>query len=103
MRHPINWSDSEAVPIDSLSAETAIAFILRLPPDRAFPKIAPDGEGGLMLVWDSSERKTLVTIDRVVLLLVSEAGRPNSHHFRPLRFDGDAIPAILLEHIPSRR
>jgi hypothetical protein len=99
-RNPITWSEREPAPVDSLSAETAIAFLRRLPPDRAFPKIAPDGEGGLMFVWEGRERKTLLTIDRVMLLLVSEPGRPISHHFGPLRFDGEAIPRIVIEHLP---
>jgi hypothetical protein len=101
-REPITWSERDPVPLDRLSAETAMSFIRRLPADRAFPKVAPDGEGGLMLVWDGRERKTLLTIDRVMLLLVSEPGRANSHHFRPLRFDGEALPAIILEHLPPR-
>jgi hypothetical protein len=102
-RNPITWSDrDDPVPVENLSAETGIASIRRLPSDRAFPKIAPDGDGGLMLVWKGRERKTLVSVDRVMLLLVSEPGRGNSHHFRPLRFDGEAIPAIVLEHLPPR-
>jgi hypothetical protein len=96
---PITWTEDEPTPIDGVSAETALAFIHKLPPDRAFPKIAPDGEGGIMLVWDQVT-KALITIDRGILLLVTNPGQPNSHHFRPLRFDGEMIPSIILESLP---
>lgn len=99
---PITWTERDPIPIDKISAETAIGFIYQLPPDRAFPKVAPDGEGGIMLVWDSRLQKELITVDRTTLLLVDNPGQPNSHHFRPLRFDGERIPPIILEHLPRR-
>ena len=103
VQSPITWSEREApVPIDRVSAETALAFIRRIPADRAFPKLAPDGEGGLMFVWDSQERKAMITVDRAFLLLVMDPGQPNSHHFTPLRFDGETIPAIVIEALPRR-
>src|SRR5262245_21323316 len=76
-RSPVTWSDREVpVPVDGVSAETALAFIRCMPADRALPKLAPDGEGGLMLVWDSQERKAMITVDRAFLLLVSNPGQP---------------------------
>jgi hypothetical protein len=99
---PVTWREEEPAPIDSLSAETAIAFIQQLPPDRAFPKVAPDGEGGIMLVWREHSPRALITADRGKLLLIANPGQPNSHHFRPLNFDGETIPAIVLVNIPQR-
>jgi hypothetical protein len=100
--NPITWTERDPVRVDTTTAESAVAFITRLPADRTFPKIAPDGEGGMMFVWNGRERKTLLSIDRTTLLLVSEPGRESSFHFSPLRFDGETIPAIVLEHLPSR-
>jgi hypothetical protein len=100
---PITWSEREpAVPIERLSAETAMAFIRCMPGDRAFPKLALDGEGGLMFVWDSQERKAMITVDRAFLLLVTKPGEPASYHFNPLRFDGETIPSIIIESLPRR-
>jgi hypothetical protein len=99
---PITWSEREPAPIDRLSAETALAFIRCMPADRAFPKLAPDGEGGIMFVWDSQERKAMITVDRAFLLLVIHPGESDSYHFRPLRFDGETIPPIIVEELPRR-
>jgi hypothetical protein len=95
---PITWSEHEAAAVDTLSAETALAFVRQLPRDRAFPKIAPDGEGGIMLVWN----KALITVSQSRLFLVANPGQPDSYHFQPLRFDGERIPAIVLEKLPPR-
>jgi len=102
LKYPITWSDREPVPVDSLSVETAFAFIRQLPADRAFPKIAPDGEGGVMLVWQNQGSEALVTIDRTMLFLVERPGEADSYHFAPLRFDGEIIPSIILERLPRR-
>jgi len=99
---PVTWREEEPAPIDSLSAETAIAFIQQLPPDRAFPKLAPDGEGGIVLVWREQSPRVLITVDKGKLLLIANPGQPNSHHFRPLNFDGETIPGLILEKIPRR-
>jgi hypothetical protein len=99
---PVTWREEEPAPIDSLSAETAIAFIQQLPSDRAFPKLAPDGEGGIMLVWREQSPRALITADKGKLLLIANPGQPDSHHFRPLNFDGETIPALILENIPRR-
>jgi hypothetical protein len=99
---PITWTERDPIRIDKISAETAIGFIHQLPPDRAFPKVAPDGEGGIILVWDSGSQKELITVDRTSLLLIENPGQPSSYHFRPLRFDGERIPPIILEHLPRR-
>jgi hypothetical protein len=98
----VTWTERDPVRIDYISAETAKDFIYQLPPDRAFPKVAPDGEGGIMLVWDSPQCKELITIDRNILFLIENPGQPNSYHFNPLRFDGERIPSIILERLPHR-
>jgi hypothetical protein len=98
----VTWTERDPIRIDEISAETAISFISQLPSDRAFPKVAPDGEGGIMLVWDSQQQKELITIDRTTLLLIENPGQLDSHHFRPLRFDGERIPPIILERLPRR-
>jgi hypothetical protein len=100
--NPISWTERDPIHIDKLSAETTIGFIYQLPPDRAFPKVAPDGEGGIMLIWDNPPQKELITVDRTTLLLIDNPGQPNSYHFRPRRFDGERIPPIILERLPRR-
>jgi hypothetical protein len=102
VKNPTNWSAGQAAPIETISAETAVAFMRCLPVDRAFPLIAPDGEGGVVFLWDVADCRALITCDGAKLLLVRDPGAPNSFHFSPLRFDGEAIPSIILEHLPRR-
>jgi len=102
MVNPISWSDRSPVSIDPVSAETALAFIQRLPSDRALPKIAPDGDGSIALLWDDGPHRALIAIDRVMLHLVREPGRPSSFHFSPMRFDGETIPPLILNDLPRR-
>jgi hypothetical protein len=101
-RVPTTSSDRDAVSIDTLSAETARAFVQRLPADRAFPKVGPDGEGGLVLLWDGSSARALIAVDGTTLILVRDPGSPQSYHFSPMRFDGDTIPPIIIECLPRR-
>lgn len=102
MRNPISWSEREPVPMERVSAETALALIQCLPTDRAFPKVAPDGDGSVALVWDNRPDRVMIAIDRTMLLLVRDPGGPNSSHFSPMRFDGETIPAIVLNYLPRR-
>jgi hypothetical protein len=102
VRNPISWSERDSVPIDRVSAETALSFIRRLPSDRAFPKVAPDGDGSIALLWDGGPHRALIAIDLTMLLLVRDPGGPNSFHFSPIRFDGETIPPIVLNDLPRR-
>lgn len=101
-RRSATWSDREPVPVDRVSAETAFAFIRELPVDRAFPKVAPDGEGGIVLVWNQPDNRVLITVDEAKLLLVRDPGGPGSYHFSPLRFDGETIPPMIVDQLPRR-
>jgi hypothetical protein len=101
-KNSINWSTHEAVSLDGVSVETALSFIQCLPIDRFFPKIAPDGEGAVVLIWDAPGRRALITCDGAKLLLVRDPGGPSSFHFSPMRFNGETIPSIILENLPQR-
>jgi hypothetical protein len=102
-KNPITWSERDVgTRVDHLSAETALAFIRAMPADRAFPKLAADGEGGLIFLWESQERKAMITVDGGLLWLVRQPGEPDSFHFSPLRFDGETIPRIVIESLPRR-
>ncbi len=102
IRNPISWSERDPVPIGSVSAETALEFIRRLPSDRAFPRVAPDGDGSIALLWDVGHNRVLLAIDRTTLILVRDPGGPNSFHFSPMHFDGETIPPIILNDLPRR-
>jgi hypothetical protein len=101
-RHSATWSEREPVPIGRVSAETAFAFIRELPTDRAFPDVAPDGDGGIVMIWNRPDNRLLITVDEATLLCVRDPGGLGSYHFAPLRFDGETIPPMIMEQLPRR-
>jgi hypothetical protein len=88
--------------VNQPSVATAHLFISKLPNDRAFPRVAPDGEGGLMLVWGEMPVSLLVIIDDADILPVLHPGTEQSRHLPPMRFRSDQIPSELLNQIPPR-
>ena len=98
----LTWSDQEARPIEQASMETALAVIGAIPHTRALPKVTPDGEGGVMLVWDSEGSKAMITVAGTTLFPVIDPGEATSEHMQELVFAGDALPIQLLGMIPRR-
>lgn len=85
--------------ISSASHEAAISFIDALQRTAPLPKVAPDGDGGLLLAWTlESGARTLVTIDGWAIHCVSRAGTKMAEYIDALAFDG-TIPAEIREAI----
>ena len=85
--------------VSSASQEAAITFIDALPRIAPLPKVAPDGDGGLLLAWTlESGARTLVTIDGWTIHCVSRAGTEMAKYSDDLAFDG-VIPAEIQEAI----
>lgn len=66
-----------------------------LPRSKALLKLSPDGEGGLMMVWDDGGRTLLVTVDNALLHAVIGAATPAAEYI-------DDIPFWLEREIPQR-
>jgi hypothetical protein len=88
-----------AVSEDSANAARALFEILL--PAHQVPKIAPDGEGGLLAIWESREHPIVLVIDNWRLHLVVDAATPKARYFDNLPFDGERIPDAIIESIPS--
>ncbi len=85
--------------VSSVSHEAAITFFDALPRSAPLPKVAPDGDGGLLLAWTlKSGARTLVTIDGWTLHCVSRTGTEMAEYSDDLAFDG-TIPAVIQEAI----
>jgi hypothetical protein len=85
--------------VTSVSHEAAITFIDALPRGAPLPKVAPDGDGGLLLAWTlGSGGRTLVTIDGWTIHCVSRAGTEMATYWDDLAFDG-TIPAEIQQAI----
>lgn len=84
---------------ETSSAEAASALIATLPPYCSLPRIAPDGEGGVILAWEVGRNQLIMLVYDWSLYCVINPG-PHAQHLPTYRFDGEAIPREVLAHIP---
>ncbi len=101
-RQSLDWAEGESEIISPTTEATAERFLAALPMRKALPRISPDGEGGLMMVWESSADYLLVTIDECLLQVVVAAATPRATYLNDLAFDEADIPGDVLAAIPDR-
>lgn len=86
--------------ISKPTLQAAIAFLDGLPNSSALPKVASDGEGGVLMAWAvPGQARTLVTIADGMVHAVARAGTADATYFPDLPFDG-TVPAEVLQIIP---
>lgn len=89
--------------ITSDTSAASIKFIGELPKFAQLPKVAPDGEGRLMLSWEADENNPLLLIiEDWKMHLVTGAGTENADCISDLRFDGETIPEAVVAAIPAQ-
>jgi hypothetical protein len=99
----LSWTGGESAKITAATQQAAEAFLRALPAGKAFPKISPDGEGGLMMVWEGAGDPLLLTIDNLRLHAVVAAATPRANYIDDLPFDwAQVIPQWILDVIPAR-
>ena len=98
------WSfDQEELRISLLTAKASLAFFEHLPLGTELPKVTPDDEGGLVMVWNErSSEPILVIIDSWKLFLVKAAGTQHAEHTAAIPFDGESIPEAVLKALPRK-
>jgi hypothetical protein len=88
----------EGLRITSETQTAAQGFISAIGETFDLPKVAPDGEGGLMLVWEAAS--VALVVDGWRLHLVVDAGTPHARYFDDLPFDGKNLPDEVLKVVP---
>lgn len=96
-----SW-DSDGAKVHSLSALTAQRFLTALPSNRELPKVAPDGEGDVLFVWEPPQGDCIVTVQHNLLHMVDRPGTRFAAHFDSVPFAGFHIPISILHAIPTR-
>lgn len=86
--------------ISKETAQSARSLFSSVLPAGRLPKIAPDGEGGLIALWDSTTHPVVLVIDNWRLHLVKNAATPEAEYFDDLPFDGESVPQVVSESIP---
>jgi len=98
----LSWTSGAQAKISSASRATAEAFLRTLPDNKTLPKLSPDGEGGVMMVWEGNGRTLLVTADETVLHAVFAAATPDAVYLNDIPFDAaKTIPREILDAIPA--
>jgi hypothetical protein len=95
-----NWSGAQTK-VSAGAALTAEQFLFCLPPTVILPKVAPDGEGDVMFVWDQPSKECVVTVEPKSLHLVTKPGDPTGVQVSAQQFLGIQIPPSVLRHLPS--
>jgi len=97
-----NWRGAQTR-VSEESAQSAKKFLDCLPGNAILPRVAPDGEGDIMFVWDApGHPNCVVTVEKHSLHLASGLGTPEAMHVDDKRFLGVQIPRSILKHIPLR-
>lgn len=97
----LSFDDRFEYKADPRSAAAASALIRQLPYEYQFPKVAPDDDGDLVMVW-KSDRTVLLTMEAWKLHIVVDPATPKSKHLPEMMFDGEMVPRILLDLLPTR-
>jgi hypothetical protein len=101
VREAPSW-DSEPATISAETANTARRFLRALPHNRALPKVAADGEGDLLFVWEPPYGSCIVTVQPGLLHLVDHPGTQYAEHIDAQPFIGRHIPLAILHALPLR-
>lgn len=88
--------------IDEAASRAAKALLNMLPIDVALPRVAPDGEGGVLLYWDANAGNLLIVADGSKLHIVERPGMPEAHYKDDVPFDGEVIPPDVISSLPAR-
>lgn len=87
--------------ITRATLRSALDFVGELPHAKVLPRVAPDGDGGVMLVWDTpGQGQTVITLADSMVYAVARAGTAHAHYFDDMPFDG-VIEDELLDAIPG--
>lgn len=89
------WSDDQPEKITLETSFAAISFLNQLPREIEFPKISPDGEGSLVLVWETGISSLLLTIEDRHIHMLRGATTPQAEYDDSLPFS-DEIPQEVL-------
>ncbi|HEV7911376.1 MAG TPA: hypothetical protein VGP28_09910 [Methylocella sp.] len=99
----LSWYGGELAKITVTTEQVSEAFLRALPASKAFPKVSPDGEGGLMMVWEGAGNPFLLTINDLHLHGVIAARTPHAEYIDGVPLDSaQVIPDKILIAIPAR-
>ena len=95
-----SWSGSDGT-INDATSEAARALLNALPVEVKLPRIAPDGEGNLLMLWQGAANACLIVVSGWKLHLVENPTTPQAKYLDDVAFDGEIVPTEILTSLPS--
>ena len=95
------WSGEQSA-VSMEAAKTAQSFLRLLTSNRELPKVAPDGEGDVLFVWEPPQGNCIVAVQSNMLHMVDQPGTQHVQHIDSQEFFGDRIPLAILHALPMR-
>lgn len=93
---------AERVTITKATEDAALTVLRNLTPEYQLPKLAPDGEGGVLLVWETADKSVILTVHGWTLHLVQAPAAALSDYVDDVPFDGQALPERIRKLIPKQ-
>lgn len=98
---PTSTSETDTLSLTSATVAAAAALVRLLPAWTKLPTIAPDGEGGLLMAWESELSPLLIVIDGTSLHIVEAATTNKARYIDDIAFDNIRLPNEVLEALPK--
>lgn len=96
----LSWDGRNSSRVSMDTGTAAICLLYALGMKKRLPKIAPDGEGGLDLLWDG-DSPVLIVVDGWKLHVVFNAATPQATYLDGVPFNGLSIPDFISKAIPT--
>lgn len=97
----VSFAAQGYIPVSDDSRRTAVLLIKSLPRQALLPRIAPDEDGGLVMVWASGSEKVIVSIEDSRIYCVEHAGTDRAEYHDDLQLEAEQIPAEVISAIRS--
>ena len=91
-RDGLDAGEGEPRKISSETAKTAKDLLRSLGASSELPRMAPDDEGSLVMVWEHKQAPVLIVVDGNRLHLAENATTPKVTYTNDLAFDGYVLP-----------
>jgi len=79
------------------TAKAATALIRSLPKNFDLPRVAPDDDGALAMLWTDGGKEVLGLLDEWQLHIVQHPGSPNAIYHEPFFVGNEGAPSELLD------
>ena len=100
-RHGLSWSHYDSTRITQETRASANVLVSSLSQSKQLPKIAPDGDGSLMLLWENGNQSVLLTVDGWKMHVVFSPATPAATYIENIPYDGVTLPSEVFAAIPS--